>query len=257
MVFALTLFLLTVPIIFVNRKYLLIGFKNLFRLSPNMDSLIAIGSGAAFAHGIYALYQIAWGFGHTNLDLVHQFSMDLYFESAGMILALITLGKFFEARAKGRTSSAIAKLMDLTPKTAAVLRGGAEQEIPVEDVVTGDILIVKEGGAIPVDGIILEGYASVDESAITGESLPVEKSAGNQVTGGTISKSGYFKMEAKAVGENTALAKIIRLVEAATSSKAPIARLADKISGVFVPVVIAIAVCAAVVWLLLGFGFLT
>ena len=255
MIKAFTLFLLTLPVIFAGRQYFQTGFRNLFHLSPNMDSLIAIGSGAAFVYGVFAVYKIAWGFGHDDMAMVHQFSMDLYFESAAMILTLITLGKYLEARAKGRTSLAIEKLMDLAPKTAAVLREGVEQEIPVDDVMTGDILIIREGNAIPVDGIVAEGYASVDESAITGESLPVEKNRGDRVTGGTVSKSGYFRMEAKAVGENTTLAKIIRLVEEATSSKAPIARLADKVSGVFVPVVIAIAVCAAGIWLLLGHDF--
>ncbi|KAI4453112.1 atp7 isoform b [Holotrichia oblita] len=220
-----------------------------------MDSLIAIGSGAAFLYGIFAIYKIAWGFGYGDMTVVHKFSMDLYFESAAMILTLITLGKFLEARAKNRTSEAISKLMNLAPKTAIVLRDGVEHEMSIDDVVAGDILIVKEGGSVPVDGIVTEGYSSVDESAITGESLPVEKKSGDKVTGGTVSKSGYFKMEAKAVGENTTLAKIIRLVDEATSSKAPIAKLADKISGAFVPVVIAIAVCAAIVWLLLGHDF--
>jgi len=255
LIYAFTLFLLTLPVVFAGRKYFQTGFKNLFRLSPNMDSLIAIGSGAAFVYGIYAVYKIAWGISHDDMAVVHQFSMDLYFESAAVILTLITLGKYLEARAKGRTSSAIAKLMDLAPKTAAVLREGVEREIPVDDVMTGDILIVREGNAIAVDGVVIDGYASVDESAITGESLPVEKNTGDRVTGGTVSRSGYLKMEAKAVGENTTLAKIISLVEEATSSKAPIARLADKVSGVFVPVVITIAVCAAILWLLLGQSF--
>jgi heavy metal translocating P-type ATPase len=186
---------------------------------------------------------------------VHRFSMDLYFESAGMILTLITLGKYFEARAKRRTSAAISKLMDLAPKTAVVIRDGAEQTIPTGDVIVGDIIIVKEGAAVPADGFVTEGYASVDESAITGESMPAEKNIRDKVTGGTLCKSGYFKMEAAAVGEDTALSGIIRLVEDATSSKAPIARLADKISGVFVPVVIGIAVCAAATWMILGYGF--
>ncbi|KAI4453923.1 atp7 isoform b [Holotrichia oblita] len=217
-----------------------------------MDSLIAIGSGAAFLYGIFAIYKIAWGFGYSDMAVVHKYSMDLYFESAAMILTLITLGKFLEARAKNRTSEAISKLMNLAPKTAIVLHDGIEHEISIDDVVAGDILIVKEGASVPVDGIVLEGYSSVDESAITGESLPVEKKSGDKVTGGTVSKSGYFKMEVKAVGENTTLSKIIRLVDEATSSKAPIAKLADKISGAFVPVVIAVAICAAIVWLLLG-----
>lgn len=255
MVYAFTLFLLTLPTMFAGRAYFRNGLKNLIHLSPNMDSLIAIGSGAAFLYGIFAIYKISWGFGHGDMAMVHKFSMDLYFESAAVILTLITLGKFFEARAKNRTSEAIAKLMNLAPKTANVLRDGVEHEISIDDVAVGDILIVREGSSVPVDGTITEGYSSVDESAITGESLPVEKNPGDRVTGGTVSKSGYFKMEAKTVGENTTLAKIIRLVDEATSSKAPIAKLADEISGIFVPVVIAIAVCAVIVWLLLGYGF--
>ena len=254
-VYAFTLLLLTLPVLIANHRYFQLGFKNLWKRSPNMDSLIAIGSGAAFAYGVYAVYRILWGYGHGDMAAVHSFSMNLYFESAGMILTLITLGKYFEARAKGRTSDAIKKLMNLAPKTATVLRGGSEAEIPVEDVITGDVIIVKAGGTVPVDGVIVTGYAAMDEAAITGESLPVEKKEGDKVTGGTVAKSGYFKMEARAVGEHTTLAKIIRLVEAATSSKAPIAKLADKISGVFVPIVITIAIGAFVIWLLLGNGF--
>ena len=255
MVYAFTLFLLAIPIIVAGFHYFSAGFRNLAALSPNMDSLIAIGSGAALIYGIYAIYKIAWGFGHHDMELVHHFSMSLYFESSAMILTLITLGKYFEARAKSHTSDAITKLMDLAPKTATVLRGETEREIPLGDVVRGDILIVKAGDAVPVDGLITEGSSSIDESAITGESLPVEKHAGDNVTGGTINKTGYFKMEAVNVGENTTLAKIIRLVGEATSSKAPIARLADKISGIFVPVVILIAIAAAAIWLLLGKDF--
>jgi len=255
MVYAFTQFLLAIPVLIAGNRYFITGFKNLYKLSPNMDSLIAIGSGAAFVYGVYAIYKIGWGFGHGDMAMVHSFSMDLYFESSAMILTLITLGKYFEARAKNRTSEAITKLMNLTPKTAVILRNGVELEIPVEDVADGDILIVKAGDAVPVDGRITEGYSSVDESAITGESLPVEKRTGDKVTGGTINKTGYFKMKATAVGENTTLAKIIRLVDEATSSKAPIAKLADKISGIFVPVVILIAVAAAALWLLLGHGF--
>ncbi len=255
MVYAFTLFLLTVPVMFINRKFFQVGYKNLLRRSPNMDSLIAIGSSAAFAYGVYAIYRIAWGMGHGDMAAVHRFSMDLYFESAAMILTLITLGKYFEARAKRRTSEAITKLMDLTPKTATVVRGGTEREIPAADVLVGDIVIVKAGDAVPVDGVITEGYASLDESAITGESLPVEKKKGDRVIGGTVNQSGYFRMEARAVGDDTALAKIIRLVDEATSTKAPIAKLADRISGVFVPVVIGIALAALVAWLLLGKGF--
>ena len=255
MIFAFTLFLLTLPILFSGQKYFQIGFKNLFHLVPNMDSLIAIGAGAAALYGIFAMYKIAWGFGHSDVETIHKFSMSLYFESAGIILTLITLGKFLEARAKKGTAAAISKLMGLAPKTATVLYGGTEQTMPVDAVKVGDLLIVKEGEAVPVDGVILVGRASVDESAVTGESMYVERTNGDKVTGGTLVKSGYIKMEATAVGENTALSKIIRLVEEATSSKAPIAKIADRISGIFVPVVIAIAVCAAVAWLLLGHDF--
>ena len=255
MIYAFTQFLLVIPVLIAGSHYFRAGFKNLYKLSPNMDSLIAIGSGAAFVYGIYAIYKIAWGFGHGDMDMIHSFSMDLYFESSAMILTLITLGKYFEAKAKNRTSEAITRLMSLAPKTAIALRNGAEVEISLDDVVNGDILIVKAGDAIPVDGMITEGYSSVDESAITGESLPVEKQVGDKVTGGTINKTGYFKMQATAVGENTTLAKIIQLVDEATSSKAPIAKLADKISGIFVPVVILIALIAAVSWMLLGHGF--
>lgn len=253
--FAFTQFLLLLPVIFVNFKYFKHGYKTLFSGAPNMDSLIALGSSAATVYGIYAIYKIGIGLGHGDMDMVHQFSMDLYFESAGMILALITLGKYFEARAKGRTSEAIEKLMDLAPKMAVVERNGFEQQIPVEEVQTGDIVIVKAGEAIPVDGVIREGSASIDESALTGESVPADKKAGDSVIGATINKSGYFKMQVTKVGEETALAQIIKLVDDATSSKAPIAKLADKISGVFVPVVIAIALIAIIAWLLMGFGF--
>ena len=255
MIFAFTQFLLLLPVLAAGGHYFRNGFKNLWRRSPNMDSLIALGSGAAFVYGIYAIYKIAWGFGRGDLELVHHFSMDLYFESSGMILTLITLGKFMEARAKARTSDAITKLMDLAPKTAVLVKDGQETEIPVDDVQTGDVLAVRDGDTVPVDGRIVEGYASIDESAITGESIPAEKQAGDKVTGGTINRTGYFRMEATAVGENTTLAKIIRLVDEATSSKAPIAKLADKVSGVFVPAVIAIALLAAVIWFALGYGF--
>lgn len=255
MSFAFTQFLLLLPVVFVNFKYYRMGFKTLFHGSPNMDSLIAIGSGAAIVYGIYAIYKIGYGFGHSDMATVHNFMMDLYFESAGMILTLITLGKTLEARAKGKTSDAIAKLMDLAPKTATVERDGREEQIPVEQVQLGDTLIVKAGESIPVDGVVLEGSSSVDESALTGESIPVEKHTGDTVIGATINKSGYFKMRATKVGDDTALAQIVRLVDEATSSKAPIAKLADKVSGVFVPVVISISLIAVVVWLLLGYGF--
>lgn len=255
MIFSLTLLLLVIPVVFINFKFFRIGFKTLFAASPNMDSLIAIGASASLVYGVYALYKIAYGFGHGDLALVHRFSMDLYFESAGMILTLITFGKFLEARAKGRTSDAITKLMDLAPKTAVVERDGAELEIPVEEVEKGDILVVRSGMSVPVDGVLTEGHAAVDESAITGESIPVEKETGSKVTGATVVKSGFFKMRADRVGEDTTLAQIVRLVDDATSSKPPIAKMADKVSGVFVPAVIGIALVTAAVWLLLGESF--
>ncbi|MDR1668549.1 MAG: heavy metal translocating P-type ATPase [Oscillospiraceae bacterium] len=251
-VYAFTLLLLCLPVIFAGRSFFTVGLRNLIRLSPNMDSLIAVGSGAAFLYGVYGVYAIAWGLGHGDTETVHRFMMNLYFESAAMILTLVTLGKTFEARAKRKTTSAISKLMDLSPKTAIAVRAGTEVEIPIENVVPGDKLIVKAGAAVPADGIILSGAGTVDESVITGESMPLDKSAGDKVTGGTVNLTGYFAMEAKAVGADAALAKIIRLVDEATSGKAPIAKLADKISGVFVPVVIAIAVITAAVWLLAG-----
>ena len=255
MIYALTLFLLVLPVAIINNKYYRMGFKTLFHGSPNMDSLIALGSGASLAYGIYALYKIAWGFGHGDLVLVDQFAHDLYFEGAGTILTLITLGKFFEARAKGRTSDAINKLMNLAPKKATVIRDGVESVIPAEEVEKGDILVVKAGESVPVDGVLLEGTGSVDESAITGESIPVDKQIGDKVIGATINQSGYFKIRADKVGDETALSQIIRLVDEATSSKAPIAKLADKVAGIFVPIVIGIALLAMVVWLICGATF--
>ncbi len=255
MIYALTLFLLALPVAVINGKYYRVGFKTLFQGAPNMDSLIALGSGASLAYGVYALYKIAFGLGHGDMAMVHQFSHDLYFEGAGTILTLITLGKFFEARAKGKTSDAINKLLNMAPKTARVLRDGRESTVPVEEVAAGDVLIVKAGESIPVDGILLEGHASIDESAITGESIPVDKQPGDKVIGATINKSGYFKMQATRVGDETALAQIIRLVDDATSSKAPIAKLADKVAGIFVPIVIGIAIIAAIAWLIYGETF--
>lgn len=254
-IFAFTQFLLALPVMIVNKKYYTGGFKSLFKGSPNMDSLIAIGTTAAVGYGVFAIYKIGYGLGHMDMDIVMKYSMDLYFESAAVILALITLGKFLEARAKGKTSDAIKKLMDLSPKTALVERNGTEAEIPVEDVVKGDIVIVKPGQSVPVDGMIVSGSSSLDESMLTGESIPVEKKAGDKVIGASINKSGYFKFEAQNVGDDTTLSQIIRLVEEASSSKAPISKLADKISGIFVPVVISIAVIATVVWMVLGAEF--
>lgn len=241
-----------IPVLFIDRKYFIHGVRNLLSGAPNMDSLIAVGSGASFIYGLYSVFGMAYAFGHNRLDLLPGFADALYFEASAVILALVTVGKFMEARAKSHTSDAIKALMNLTPKTALVERHGLQGEIPVEEVVTGDVLIVKSGASVPVDGKIIEGSAAMDESALTGESLPVDKTIGDKVIGGTINRSGYFKMEATAIGADTALAKIIALVDEATSSKAPIAKLADKVSGYFVPAVIGIAVLAAVVWLALG-----
>lgn len=241
-----------IPVLFIDRKYFIHGVRNLLNGAPNMDSLIAVGSGASFIYGLYSVFGMAYAFGHNRLDLLPGFADALYFEASAVILALVTVGKFMEARAKSHTSDAIKALMNLTPKTALVERHGLQGEIPVEEVVTGDVLIVKSGASVPVDGKIIEGSAALDESALTGESLPVDKTIGDQVIGGTINRSGYFKMEATAIGADTALAKIIALVDEATSSKAPIAKLADKVSGYFVPAVISIAVIAAGIWLALG-----
>lgn len=241
-----------IPVLFIDRKYFIHGVRNLLSGAPNMDSLIAVGSGASFIYGLYSVFGMAYAFGHNRLDLLSGFADALYFEASAVILALVTVGKFMEARAKSHTSDAIKALMNLTPKTALVERHGLQGEIPVEEVVTGDVLIVKSGASVPVDGKIIDGSAALDESALTGESLPVDKTIGDKVIGGTINRSGYFKMEATAIGADTALAKIIALVDEATSSKAPIAKLADKVSGYFVPAVIGIAVIAAGIWLALG-----
>lgn len=241
-----------IPVLFIDRKYFIHGVRNLLSGAPNMDSLIAVGSGASFIYGLYSVFGMAYAFGHNRLDLLPGFADALYFEASAVILALVTVGKFMEARAKSHTSDAIKALMNLTPKMALVERHGLQGEIPVEEVEQGDVLIVKSGTSVPVDGKIIEGSGALDESALTGESLPVDKTIGDKVIGGTINRSGYFKMEATAIGADTALAKIIALVDEATSSKAPIAKLADKVSGYFVPAVIGIAVLAAVVWLALG-----
>ena len=253
--FAFTQFLLTLPIMYINRKFFQVGFKTLLHGAPNMDSLIAIGSTAAVVYGVFAIYRIGHGFGTGDMELVARYHMDLYFESAATILTLITVGKFLETRSKGKTGEAIAKLLDLAPKTAIVVRGGVEQEIPVADVVKGDIVVVRPGQSIAVDGVIVEGSSAIDQSALTGESIPVEKTVGDKVIAATINKTGYFKFEAQRVGDDTTLAQIVRLVEEAGSSKAPIARLADKISGIFVPTVITIAVITAGIWLAVGQTF--
>ena len=247
--FGLTQLLLTLPIMYINDKYYRVGFKTLWHRAPNMDSLIAVGSAAAVVYGIYAIYQMGYGLGHGDWELVQKYHMDLYFESAGMILTLITFGKFLETRSKGKTSQAITRLMDLAPKTATVRREGVEQEIPVEQVQVGELVVVRPGQSIPVDGVIVEGQSAVDESALTGESLPVDKGIGDKVAAASLNKSGFFVFQASRVGEDTTLAQMIRLVEEASASKAPIAKLADKVAGIFVPTVMTIAAITAVVWL--------
>lgn len=253
--FGFTQFLLLLPIIYVNRNYFIIGFKRLFKGTPNMDSLIAIGSMAAIVYGIFAIYMIGYGLGHNKMETVEQYSMDIYFESAGTILTLITVGKYLETKSKGKTNDAISKLINLAPKTAFVLREGKEIELSLDEIIVGDIIVVKPGGSIPVDGVIVEGNSSVDQSSITGESIPIEKTVGNNVVSGTINKNGYLKMKATKVGNNTTLSQIIKLVEEASNSKAPIAQIADKVSGVFVPIVIAISVLTVIIWLLTGQTF--
>lgn len=253
--YGMTQFLLALVIVYVNRKYYQVGFKTLFKGSPNMDTLIAIGSSAAMVYGIFAIYRMGYGLGIQDFELVEKYHMDLYFESAAMILTLITLGKYLEKKSKGKTSEAITKLMDLAPKTATILRNNKEVIVPIEEVLKDDIVIVKPGESIPVDGVIVQGSSSIDQSAITGESIPVEKNIGDKVIAATINKNGYFKFKAEKVGDDTTLAQIISLVEDASSSKAPIAKLADKISGVFVPVVISISIIATIVWLLVGKSF--
>lgn len=253
--FAFTQFLLTLPILYVNRKYFEVGFKTLFRGAPNMDSLIAIGSSAALLYGIFAIYRIGYGLGHNDMHLVHKYTMNLYFESAAMILTLITVGKYLEKKSKGKTTDAISKLMDLSPKTAVVEKDGMVIEVPVEDVVIGDIFHVKPGANIPVDGVIIEGNTSIDESALTGESMPISKKVNDKVMSATTNKTGFIKCKASKVGKDTTLSQIIQLVEEASSSKAPIAKMADKVSGIFVPVVMGIALLTVVVWLLLGQSF--
>ena len=253
--FGFTQFLLLLPIIYVNRNYFIVGFKRLFKGTPNMDSLIAIGSLAATVYGIFAIYMIGYGLGHNKIEIVERYSMDIYFESAGTILTLITVGKYLETKSKGKTSEAISKLINLAPKTAIVLREEKEIELDLEKIIIGDIIVIRPGGSIPVDGIIIEGSTSVDQSSITGESIPVEKTIGDNVISGTINKNGCIKMKATKVGDNTTLSQIIKLVEEASNSKAPISKIADKVSGIFVPAVITIAILTVIIWLMTGKSF--
>ena len=253
--YAFTQFLLLLPILIANQKYFKNGFKTLWHRSPNMDSLIAIGAGAAILYGIFAIYRIGYAMGHGDMAVVHQYAHDLYFESAGTILTLITIGKYLETKSKGKTSEAITKLLNLAPKAVTVVRDGVEQVVDAADVEKGEIFLVKPGESVAVDGIVLEGKSSFDESAITGESIPVPKQEGDTIVSASMNKSGLIRAKATKVGEDTTIAQIIRLVEEASSSKAPIAKMADKIAGVFVPAVITIALITGVIWLISGATF--
>ena len=253
--YAFTQFLLLLPILIANQKYFKNGFKTLWHRSPNMDSLIAIGAGAAILYGIFAIYRIGYAMGHGDMMVVHQYAHDLYFESAGTILTLITIGKYLETKSKGKTSEAITKLLNLAPKTVTVVRDGVEQVVDAADVEKGEIFLVKPGESVAVDGIVLEGKSSFDESAITGESIPVPKQEGDTIVSASINKSGLIRAKATKVGEDTTIAQIISLVEEASSSKAPIAKMADKIAGVFVPAVITIALITGIIWLISGATF--
>lgn len=253
--YAFTQFLLLLPILIANQKYFKNGFKTLWHRSPNMDSLIAIGAGAAILYGMFAIYRIGYAMGHGDMAVVHQYAHDLYFESAGTILTLITIGKYLETKSKGKTSEAITKLLNLAPKTVTVVRDGVEQVVDAADVGKGEIFLVKPGESVAVDGIVLEGKSSFDESAITGESIPVPKQEGDAIVSASMNKSGLIRAKATKVGEDTTIAQIIRLVEEASSSKAPIAKMADKIAGVFVPTVITIALITGIIWLISGATF--
>ncbi len=253
--FAMTQFLLCLPVLYINRKYFTKGFSTLFHGAPNMDTLIAVGSAASLVYGVFAIYRMGYGLGVQDMELVERYLHDLYFESAVMILALINIGKYLEARSKGKTSQAIEKLMDMAPKTAFVERDGMVVGIPAEEILPGDVLQVKPGSSVPADGVILEGSTSIDQAAITGESIPVQKNTGDAVIAATMNKAGFFRMKATKVGKDTTFAQIIRLVEDASASKAPIAKMADKIAGVFVPVVMAIALITGIAWVIAGADF--
>ncbi|PWL50478.1 MAG: copper-translocating P-type ATPase [Clostridiales bacterium] len=252
--FAFLQFLLTLPVLYVNRKFYFNGFRALAHRAPNMDSLVAVGSAAAMLYGVIAIFMIGAALGRGDWDTVERYRTNLYFESAAMILTLVTVGKFLEERSKGKTGAAIAKLLDLSPKTATVLRDGEERVIPAEEILTGDVVLLKPGERVPVDGVVLEGSSAVDQSALTGESIPVTKDEGKAVMSASVNMTGFLKIRATRVGQDTTLARIVALVEEASSSKAPISKLADKVSGIFVPAVMAIAVVAGAAWLLAGRG---
>lgn len=252
--FAFLQLLLTLPVLYVNRKFYFNGFRALAHRAPNMDTLVAVGSAAAMLYGVIAIFMIGAALGRGDWDTVERYRTNLYFESAAMILTLVTVGKFLEERSKGKTGAAIAKLLDLSPKTATVLRDGEERVIPAEEILTGDVVLLKPGERVPVDGVVLEGSSAVDQSALTGESIPVTKDEGKAVMSASVNMTGFLKIRATRVGQDTTLARIVALVEEASSSKAPISKLADKVSGIFVPAVMAIAVVAGAAWLLAGRG---
>lgn len=252
LIFALVQFMLTVPIMIANKNLLKNGFKSLLKFAPNMDALVAIGSTASFIYGCISIFKMAYGFGYNDLNLVNKSMSNLYFDSAGTILTLITVGKFFEAKSKGKTGDAITKLINLAPKTSIVIREGKEEVIPTEEILVNDIIVIKPGTSIPVDGVVIEGSTSINQSSITGESIPVEKNVGDEVISGTINENGYIKMKATKVGAETTLSKIVKLVEEASVSKAPIENLADKIAYYFVPIIITIAIATLFGWIIAG-----
>lgn len=253
--FALLQFLIALPIIYLNRKFYFVGFKALWHRAPNMDSLVAVGSSASLLYGIFAIFMIGYGLGHGDTEIAEKYLHNLYFESSAMILTLVTVGKFLEERSKNKTRSAISELVKLAPSTAHVIRDGREIEISSSDIIVGDMIVVCPGEKIPVDGVITDGSSTVDESALTGESMPVEKTVGDNVMSASVNKNGSFTFRAEKVGADTMLSKIIELVENAGASKAPVAKLADKVAAVFVPTVMGIAALAFAVWLILGYSF--
>lgn len=254
-IFAFSQFLLALPVVYINRDFYISGFKGLKNRAPNMDSLVAIGSLAALVYGIFAIYMMAYGFGQGDMELVDAYRHNLYFESSAMILTLITVGKYLEEKSKNKTRSSLANLMDLAPKMATVIEDGEEVVKNIEDVRVGDILLVRPGESVAVDGKVIEGASSLDESAVTGESMPVQKSVGDRVISASINTTGSFKFQAEKVGEDTTISQIIKLVDEASESKAPISKLADKIAGIFVPTVLLISLLTFVIWMALGYGF--
>ena len=244
--------LLTIIIMVINQKFFISGFKGLLHKAPNMDTLVALGSGASLVYSVYALFAMTTEMANGNMDGANHYLHEFYFESAAMILTLITVGKMLEARAKGKTTDALKGLMGLAPKTAVLWMNGIEKEVPIEQVKKGDLLVVRPGESIPVDGRVVEGHSAVNESALTGESIPVDKEVGDMVYGATMNQSGFIRLEATKVGEDTTLSKIIQMMSDVAATKAPIAKIADKVSGVFVPTVITIAVITTLVWLVAG-----